>query len=181
MPDPDTHAAAAHLSNTPLDYSHQDWEQAQREDPLCDATRRYIHLGCPEHSLASLCDHLPPHRRPDPADIRDLAAKGRLIRVPMTQCCLRVNPPHPPLDLTVPRLVSDDPLLTIRRCHRLAPRLCPPPSNAAGSKRVDEVAAGDAVKAFRVGAGGAVAWGSATVAAVVETVPDGGAVMLAII
>ena len=41
-PDPDVQAAAAHLSNTLLNYSHSDWEQAQREDPLCDATRRYI-------------------------------------------------------------------------------------------------------------------------------------------
>ena len=39
-PDPDIQAAAAHLSNTLLSYSHHDWEQAQREDPLCDATRR---------------------------------------------------------------------------------------------------------------------------------------------
>ena len=37
-PDPDVQAAAAHLSNTLLNYSHVDWEQAQREDPLCDAT-----------------------------------------------------------------------------------------------------------------------------------------------
>ena len=41
-PDPDVQVAAAHLSNTLLNYSHIDWEQAQREDPLCDATRRYI-------------------------------------------------------------------------------------------------------------------------------------------
>ena len=40
-PDPDIQAAAAHLSNTLLNYSHHDWEQAQREDPLCDATRRH--------------------------------------------------------------------------------------------------------------------------------------------
>ena len=33
-PDPDIQAAAAHLSNTLLSYSHHDWEQAQREDPL---------------------------------------------------------------------------------------------------------------------------------------------------
>ena len=79
-PDPDIQAAAAHLSNTLLNYSHHDWEQTQREDPLCDATRRYIQLGCPKHSLDSLCDHLPSHQRPDPADILDLAAKGRLIQ-----------------------------------------------------------------------------------------------------
>ena len=48
-PDPDVQAAAAHLSNTLLNYSHSDWEQAQREDPLCDATRRYVQLGCPQH------------------------------------------------------------------------------------------------------------------------------------
>ena len=79
-PDPDVRAAAAHLSNTLLNYSHSDWEQVQREDPLCDATRRYIQLGCPPHSLTSLCDHNPSHQRPDPADILDLAAKGRLIQ-----------------------------------------------------------------------------------------------------
>ena len=42
VPGLDVQAAAAHLSNTVLNYSHSDWEQAQREDPLCDATRRYI-------------------------------------------------------------------------------------------------------------------------------------------
>ena len=79
-PNPDIQAAAVHLSNTLLNYNHHDWEQAQREDPLCDTTRRHIQLGCPKHSLASLCDHLPSHQRPDPADILDLAAKGRLIQ-----------------------------------------------------------------------------------------------------
>ena len=79
-PDPDVQAAAAHLSNTLLNYSHSDWEQAQREDPICDATRRYIQLGCPQHRLTSLCDHIPSHRRPASTDILDLAAKGRLIQ-----------------------------------------------------------------------------------------------------
>ena len=58
-PDPDVQAAAAQLSNTLLNYSHSDWEQAQRDDPLCDATRRYIQLGCPQYRLTSLCDHIP--------------------------------------------------------------------------------------------------------------------------
>ena len=80
VPDPDVQAAAAHLSNTLLNYSDSDWEQAQREDPLCDATRRYIQLGCPQPLPASLCDHIPSHQRPDPADILDLAAKGRLTQ-----------------------------------------------------------------------------------------------------
>ena len=79
-PDPVIQAAAAHLSSTLLNYSHHDWERAQREDPLCDATRRRIQLDCPKHPLASLCDYLPSHQRPDPADILDLAAKGRLIQ-----------------------------------------------------------------------------------------------------
>ena len=79
-PDPDIEAAATHLSNTLLNYNYHDWEQAQREDPLCDATRRHIQLGCPKHYLASLCDHLPSHQRPDPADILDLDTKGRLIQ-----------------------------------------------------------------------------------------------------
>ena len=79
-PDPDVQAAAAYLSNTLLNYSHSDWEQAQREDPFYDATRRYIQLGCLPHSLTSLCDHIPSHQRSDPADILDLAAKGRLIQ-----------------------------------------------------------------------------------------------------
>ena len=79
-PDPNVQAAAAHLSNTLLNYSHSDWEHAQREDPLCDATRRYIQLGCPQHRLTSLCDHISSHRRPASTDILDLAAKGRLIQ-----------------------------------------------------------------------------------------------------
>ena len=80
VPDLDVQAAAAHLSNTLLNYSHSDWKQAQREDPLCNATRRYIQLGYPQHLLTSLCDHIPSRRRPDPADILDLAAKGRLTQ-----------------------------------------------------------------------------------------------------
>ena len=79
-PGPDVQAAAAHLSNTRLNYSHNDWEQAQREDPLCNATCRYIQLGCPQHFLTSLCDHIPSHQRPDPADTFYLVAKGRLIQ-----------------------------------------------------------------------------------------------------
>ena len=54
VPDLDVQAAAAHLSNTLRNYSHSDWEQAQREDSLCDATRRYIQLGCPQPLLTSL-------------------------------------------------------------------------------------------------------------------------------
>ena len=76
-PDPDVQVAAAHLSNTLLNYSHSDWKQAQRD---CDATRRYIQLGCPQHRLTSLCDHIPSHRRPASTDTLDLAAKGRLIQ-----------------------------------------------------------------------------------------------------
>ena len=79
-PDPDIQAAAAQLSNILLNYSHSDWEQAQRDDPLCDATRRYIQLGCPQYRLTSLCDHIPSHRRPASTDILDLAAEGRLIQ-----------------------------------------------------------------------------------------------------
>ena len=79
-PDPNVQATVAHLSNTLLNYSHSDWEHAQREDPLCDATRRYLQLGCPQHRLTSLCDHISSHRRPASTDILDLAAKGRLIQ-----------------------------------------------------------------------------------------------------
>ena len=39
VPDLDVQAAATHLSNALLNYRHSEWEQAQREDPLCDATR----------------------------------------------------------------------------------------------------------------------------------------------
>ena len=137
-PDPDIQAAAAHLSNTLLNYSHHDWERAQREDPLCDATRRHIQLGCPKHSLASLCDHLPSHQRPDPADILDLTAKGRLIqgnhdtvllvRKPTTAISRPDGPPirlrRPPLDDPVRICV---PLLArpwiMRACH--ADTSCP--------------------------------------------------------
>ena len=44
----DTYAATKQLSNTLLSYSHRDWDKAQRADPLCDATRRDIHLGRPD-------------------------------------------------------------------------------------------------------------------------------------
>ena len=80
VPDLDVQDAAAHLSNTLLNYSHSDREQAQREDSLCDGTRRYIQLGCPQPLPTSLCDHIPSHQRPDPADILDLNAKDWLIQ-----------------------------------------------------------------------------------------------------
>ena len=79
-PDNDASAAAEHLSNILLSYSHRDWEQAQRVDPLCDATRRYIQLGCPNPPSPTLCDHLPSHMRPETANIVDLAAEGRLLQ-----------------------------------------------------------------------------------------------------
>ena len=50
-PDNGTSATAEHLSNILLSYSHRDWDQAQRADPLCDATRRFIQLGCPNRPL----------------------------------------------------------------------------------------------------------------------------------
>ena len=73
-------AAKQHLSNTLLSYSHSDWDRAQRTDPLCDATRRYIQLGHPNPLPRSLCNHLPSHTRPETADISDLAAKCRLLQ-----------------------------------------------------------------------------------------------------
>ena len=76
----DTSATAKQLLNTLLSYGHRDWDQAQRADPLCDATRRYIQLGYPNPSLVSLCDYLPLHTRPETADLADLAAKDRLLQ-----------------------------------------------------------------------------------------------------
>ena len=68
VPDLDVQAAAAHLSKTLLNYTHSDWEQAQREDHLCNAPHRYIQLGCSQPLPTSLCDHIPSHQRPGPAD-----------------------------------------------------------------------------------------------------------------
>ena len=79
-PGNDASAAAEHLSNILLRYSHRDWEQAQRVDPLYDATRRYIQLGCPNPPSPTLCDHLSSHTRPETANIFDFAAEGRLCR-----------------------------------------------------------------------------------------------------
>ena len=92
VPDVYVQAAAAHLSTTLLNYSHSDWEQAQREEPLCDATRRYIHLGCPQPLPTSLCDHIPSHQRPDLADMLDLATKGRLIQGDLDTVLLVCDP-----------------------------------------------------------------------------------------
>ena len=79
-PGNDNFAVADQLSNAFLSYSHRDWDQAQRVDPLCDTTRRYIKLGYPNPPPLSLCDHLPSHTRPNIADIVDLAAKGGLLQ-----------------------------------------------------------------------------------------------------
>ena len=59
-PGNDNRAAAEQLSNTLLSYNNRDWDQAQRADPLCDATRRYIKLGYPNPPLspfATTCLH----------------------------------------------------------------------------------------------------------------------------
>ena len=59
-PGNDNLAAVGQLSNALLSYSHRDWGQAQRVDPLCDATRRYIKLGYPHPPLshsAITCPH----------------------------------------------------------------------------------------------------------------------------
>ena len=72
--------AEQQLSNTLLSYSQSDWDRAQRADPLCDVTRRYIQLGLPDPLSRSLRDHLSPHTRRGIADIADLAAKGPLIQ-----------------------------------------------------------------------------------------------------
>ena len=72
--------AEQQLSNTLLSYSHSDWDRAQRADPLCDVTCRYIQLGCSNPLPRSLCDHMPSYTRPEIADIADLAAKGRLLQ-----------------------------------------------------------------------------------------------------
>ena len=53
-PEYDAYAATKQLSNTLLSYSHHDWDKAQREDPLCDTTRRYIQLGRPDPPPLSL-------------------------------------------------------------------------------------------------------------------------------
>ena len=80
VPGNDNFAAADQLSNALLSYSHRDWDQAQRADLLCDATRRYIKLGYPNFPPVSLCDPVPLHTRHEIADIVDLAAKGRLLQ-----------------------------------------------------------------------------------------------------
>ena len=73
-PEDDACAANKQLSNKLLSYSHRDWDKAQRADTLCDATRRSTQLGSPDPPPRSLCDHLPSHKRPEIADITDLAA-----------------------------------------------------------------------------------------------------------
>ena len=76
-PDPDVHAAATHLSSILLSYNHRDWEHTQRENPLCDVTRRYIQPGCPIPLPSTLFDHISSHVWTETADIDDLALKGR--------------------------------------------------------------------------------------------------------
>ena len=63
--DNDASAAAEHLSNTSLSNSLRDREQAQHVDTLCDATRHYIQLGCPNPPPLTPCNHLSSHLRPD--------------------------------------------------------------------------------------------------------------------
>ena len=61
-----------------MSFGHREWDQAQRDNPLCDAARRYLQLDCPQPLAPTLCDHIASHKRRDPADILDLATKGRL-------------------------------------------------------------------------------------------------------
>ena len=59
-PGNDNRAAAEQLSNVLKRYCPRDWDQAQRADPLCDATRRYTKLGypnTPQSPFTTTCLH----------------------------------------------------------------------------------------------------------------------------
>ena len=62
-PEYDAYAATKQLSNTLISYSHRDWDKAQRADPLCDATRRYIQPGRPDPPPTALFATTCPHTR----------------------------------------------------------------------------------------------------------------------
>ena len=100
-------ATATGLSVSLLSFGHRKWEKAQRDDPLCDAVPRYLQLGCPQPLPSTFCDHIASHKRPDPADIIDLATKGRLANGDDDTLLLVRNytaagrPGRPPLDDSV--------------------------------------------------------------------------------
>lgn len=52
--------------------------RGKRDDQRVYSARRYLQLGYLEPLPPFLCDHIVPHKRPDTADILNLAAKGRL-------------------------------------------------------------------------------------------------------
>lgn len=66
--DADVKAAVIHHSDTLLNYSHRDWEQAQQINPLC--TSSALPLRPP-----------PPPKLPNPADTLALTAKGYMLQV----------------------------------------------------------------------------------------------------
>ena len=79
-------------------YSHADWAQKQRAEPLCHAAIRFLILNCPSPFPDGLCDHLPSHARPSPSDVEELASKGRLFTDDdgVTLLVRKLTPPRPP-------------------------------------------------------------------------------------
>ena len=73
-PDSTVETAISGLSDSLLSFVHREWEQDQRDDPLCNAVRRYLQLGCPQPLPPTLFDHIASHKRLDPADITNIAA-----------------------------------------------------------------------------------------------------------
>ena len=100
LPDPDVQAAAVHLSNTLLNYSHSDWEKAQREDPLCDATRRYIQLGCLSPFRPRYATTSPRTSAPTPQTSSISPPKASWSKVTAILYCSSAVPPPPPLNQT---------------------------------------------------------------------------------
>ena len=98
-------AAATGLSVSLLSFGHREWEQAQRDDPLCDAVRRYFQLGCPNPLPPTFCDHVTSHKRPDPADILILLPKDASPTATTTQYCWYATTPQPAALAAAPLMI----------------------------------------------------------------------------
>ena len=112
IPDPDVQAAAAHLSNTLLNYSHSDWERAQRKylsaTQLTDISNSAgLNPFRPRYATTS-----PRTRAPTPQTYSISPPKAAWSRVTTILYCSSAVPPPSPPDQMAPLPALDGLLLT---------------------------------------------------------------------
>ena len=97
-PPPHETTAELHFRTSVARFRHSDWVREQRAEPCSNAAIRFLSMGSPSPFPPDLSIHLPPSQRPDPSDVKILAAKGRLHTDDDGLVLLVHNPPNPSRD-----------------------------------------------------------------------------------